>query len=513
MTIGEIDLDCESLTRWLQSEGTGEFQRDVEKRIVQFLFDPRSSEAWFLQTIEMLAWIGTRPDDRVFLEREIVDLSRLDGAEFILCGSKLEKLWDKTCKAAKFLADHKTEILVGVAICATGFGIAAATGYALSVVAGGVVVAGAGAIFENNEKANPNVPYIPVPSSKEEIALAAQSPFPPLPKLELPASANELFVAAGGIWVNGKLFSTSDLHQQSYFVEELAQWAAVNQESLQPSLTNRSVTAFSDIPTSTKEVRLDSQPFSAYQESTHDLIECRVSQPRTSQIFKIDGKQESHFHIGWINGIDNTFQESIESGGYIQKLAGGHAVVGVYNCTHGRILDFLEAVFLNHQGYSPNTSKLLQNEWRKFHEANINRPNARLLQICHSLGAIDVKNALTEASLEIRNRVIVVAIAPAAVVPDRLCFRSYNYASENDFVYKFEPPPPRSIQSLTIDEVILPTFGEPIDDRHELIILKPHSEAEGIDHAFQSPTYQSVLYDILADYKQREGEYLQKNGM
>lgn len=84
MTIGEIDLDCESLTRWLQNKETGEFQRDIEEKIMQFLFNNRTSDAWFLKTIEMLAWIGTHPNQRALLEREIVDLNCSDSMEAIL---------------------------------------------------------------------------------------------------------------------------------------------------------------------------------------------------------------------------------------------------------------------------------------------------------------------------------------------------------------------------------------------------------------------------------------------
>src|SRR5690606_7981237 len=145
---------------------------------------------------------------------------------------------------------------------------------------------------------------------------------------------------------------------------------------------------------------------------------------------------------------------------------------------------------------SPIVSGLLQSEWEAFHEANTHLPDAKLLQFCHSQGAIDVRNALENSPQEIRDRIIVVAIAPGAIVPDALCFRSYNYASEKDIVYKLEPRG-IDIQSVTIDDVITATLGEPMDYREELIILKPHAGAKGIDHEFQSPTYESVLKRAL----------------
>jgi hypothetical protein len=311
-----------------------------------------------------------------------------------------------------------------------------------------------------------------------------------LPPLELPSSNSEILVTAEGIWANGQFFSSQALMQNSLFARE---W----------SLSEKS---------SSREL-MDPLPSREEKRAVHgDYRANRIEepQPSRSKTFVIEGRQHNRCYIGWINGINNTLKESKESACYIQTVSGGHAISGIYNCTHGFLVDILEAGFFNHQGYSPNTARLLQNEWRAFHEANQDRPNAKLVQVCHSQGAIDVKNALIASSPEVQNRVIVVAIAPAAVVPQRLCFQSYNYASEKDFIYKLEPDPVRPIISLTLDDVILPTFGDAIDDRGELILLTPHPEAEGIDHAVQSPTYHGVLKNHLEIYEQHKGEYLPK---
>ena len=408
----------------------------------------------------------------------------------------------KTCEAVQeFWEDHKVEILVGAAICATGIGIAAVTGYTCSAVVGGVVVAGAGSIFSDEETPKQQ---IPAPSSKEEIALAQQSITNSLPKLELPSSITELLVTADGIWISGQFFSTQLLIQQPHFTEELNEWIAAHASDVPNQLPPTYLGNIASPSTEAPQNVVLPTP----QETLPSMPMMNEPQPRRSQSFRIEGLQKQKCCIAWINGINNTLQESKESASYIHSLAGGLTVSGIYNCTHGPIVDVLEAAFLNHQGYSPNTAELLQNEWIKFHEENKDHPNAKLLQVCHSQGAIDVKNALTGSPIEIKNRVIVVAIAPAAVVPRHLCFHSYNYASENDFIYKLEPPPPPPVVALSIDSVIIPTFGDPMDYRGELILLQPHPEAEGIDHPFKSPTYQPVLFDIIEDYKGRQGQYL-----
>jgi hypothetical protein len=474
MTV-EIDVSNGlSLEEWLKNDEVGELQSDLEKRIIEFLFNNDLSEFEFQQRIEQLAWIGSTPNDRPALEREIVQLNISSDGEILPCG--LKKLWKCTCKVAHFIADHKFEILVGAAICATGIGIAAVTGYTVTATVAGVAVAGAGSVFARENKPNPRIPQGPLPSSKEEIALL-QQPLSSLPKLNLPSSVNELLVTADGIWANGQFYPNNDLMQHSIIAQL-------------PDLKIFPPTHAAEVPQSVHSGRTDE------------------AQPPISQPFSIPGKQNPRCHIGWINGINNTFAESKESGKYLQGLTNGLTIAGIYNCSHTPVVDVLEAALLNYSGYSPLTAALLQKDWKSFHEANADRPNARLLQICHSQGAIHVKNALEGVAQEIRDRVIVIAIAPAAIVPRRLCFKSFNYASEKDIVYKFEPSAPRPIESITLDDVMIPTFGKAMDHRDELIILQPHSGAKGIDHEFQSPTFLGRLEKRLEDYNQRGGEYL-----
>ena len=70
----------------------------------------------------------------------------------------------------------------------------------------------------------------------------------------------------------------------------------------------------------------------------------------------------------------------------------------------------------------------------RFHEEHRDDLDAKYLQLCHSQGAIHVKNALLESAKEIQNRVIVVAISPACDYFKSLCFDSFNYASNRDVI-------------------------------------------------------------------------------
>src|SRR5690606_32872089 len=101
--------------------------------------------------------------------------------------------------------------------------------------------------------------------------------------------------------------------------------------------------------------------------------------------------------------------------------------------TDGFFYDFFGAMF--GAGVDESSKEVLQlkEAWVQFDEANKDNPGAKYLQICHSQGGAYVKKALEDSHQEIRDRVIVVNIAIATIIPDDLCYHSYNYASENDY--------------------------------------------------------------------------------
>jgi len=228
-----------------------------------------------------------------------------------------------------------------------------------------------------------------------------------------------------------------------------------------------------------------------------NIIQLYPPEPKTSDNFVTPGPKYPHCVIAGINGIRTSFIQAISHAEYLGSFA-NQSVNWTYNKTHGTIIDAVEAIFLNYTGYSPNTSNALLNQWTQFHEANKGFPRAKLLQFCHSQGAIDVRNTLANALHEIRERVIVVAIAPAAVVPDELCFKSFNYASKNDPIHFVELA---LAGGFDTNEFGISKAHEMILENHnELILLDPHSDASDIDHDFQSPTFKPIIEKHINDY-------------
>jgi len=187
--------------------------------------------------------------------------------------------------------------------------------------------------------------------------------------------------------------------------------------------------------------------------------------------------------IGFINGINNCEEEAREHAQRLSRYAKGAKIFGVYNATHTILVDILECI-LGHCRISTPPVRMLKNHWNHFISSQ--GPDAKFLQICHSGGTIYVFNALASSPKEIRERIIVLAISPGAVIPKKLCFEAYNYASKRDVIPH-------------LDAIGKIRYGD------QLILLDPHPEAEHFDHAFDSPTFQDIILCHLTNYLKEIG--------
>mgnify|MGYP003353666719 CR=1 FL=1 len=98
---------------------------------------------------------------------------------------------------------------------------------------------------------------------------------------------------------------------------------------------------------------------------------------------------------------------------------------------------------------------------------------------------------------------IVVAIAPGAIISKKMCYKSYNYASKKDVV----PLGEVFFAGLNEPEIRKELVKEVVEHRQELIVLDPHPTASGIDHDFQSPTFYEIIDTRLNEYLLKGGSY------
>jgi len=180
----------------------------------------------------------------------------------------------------------------------------------------------------------------------------------------------------------------------------------------------------------------------------------------------------------------------MESAQQLSLYAGGAKIQGIYNATNwdssesvSMCIDILECG-LGHIGIHTPPVQLLKHQWNRFIATH--GPNEKFFQTCHSGGALHVYNALLTVPESVRQRIIVLAIAPAAIIPKRLCFQSYNYMSKRDIVTR-------------LDVIGKLKYGG------ELQILEPHPNANFWDHEFLSPTFESSIQRHITNYIKNYG--------
>jgi RHS repeat-associated protein len=179
--------------------------------------------------------------------------------------------------------------------------------------------------------------------------------------------------------------------------------------------------------------------------------------------------------IGFINGMCNKKKDALQNARMLSDLSGGYNIKLTHNASHGFLGDLVESAY-NKAGGSTTPSKLLVAQWKTFFYFN---KELKYLQICHSQGAIHVRNALKMLTSSERDRIKVVAIGPGAYVSRDLCPDSSHYVSNRD------PIPILDYKNMMTANITP---------------LKPHPDAHFIDHNFDSPTFTHSLKYHISSY-------------
>lgn len=199
-----------------------------------------------------------------------------------------------------------------------------------------------------------------------------------------------------------------------------------------------------------------------------------------SSIYHLGRKELPGKQIGYINGMKCSFEHARLDAEKISNHVGqGYNIHGVHSATHGLPLDYAEAL-LGQSGISTKPVALLHQVWHRFFQDN---PDSQYLQICHSKGAIHVKNALETFDDALRKRIIVVAIAPAAFIPKGLCSKSHHCLIKKDPVPFF---------ALNSDRIFNP------DD--EICILPEHADGSH-PHDLHGISYTQKMFEIINQYR------------
>ncbi len=379
------------------------------------------------------------------------------------CSKKVSKKVKKGAeKVAHFVKEHKTEILIGLAV------VAAITGV---YVVSGALVAGAGAT------------QIPEGSGRRRED-----------EDEPPSSVPELKTIS-----RSNLTAHAQVHTPSHHPAPTAPIIAppVNSSSTNP-IKNAIMGVVGGIQRGVETL------FSYF--SSKKTPTPTVAEPRKSCVIKTEGVKKPGVQIGFINGMNTSLSESEDHMEHLKQFAGNLRIEGVYNHSNTAPVDIGEIILLNYGGVAPNTGKLLVENWTRFHEENVHNPEAKYLQFTHSMGNILAKDALQMAPKEIRDRVIVVAIAPAVIIPEGLCHDSFHYASKKDIVHYGENAHTLWMAAFNEEEEQRMMYDQLRDNKERLMILEPRENAEGLDHDFESPTFHELLRKHVKVYLENSDE-------
>lgn len=185
--------------------------------------------------------------------------------------------------------------------------------------------------------------------------------------------------------------------------------------------------------------------------------------------------------IGITFGIKTTEERSKACLEFLLEIAGIERVEATLPPTKDLFSDITRA---NHsfQLIATETAYLVLERWRNFFENN--SEDARYLEIPYSRGAIDVELALIMAPQEIRERIFVLAIAPAKFISSSFCGSAVNYVTTCDIVPK--------LQKLGFSRARSPAPA--------VINLDKGSPIFGGTHSFDHPIYRESLLKQISSF-------------
>ncbi len=185
--------------------------------------------------------------------------------------------------------------------------------------------------------------------------------------------------------------------------------------------------------------------------------------------------------IYYINGIDNTFDDFQGSLLHLAEIS-NYNIEGIFCPTLGVGLDSNCYLRSLRGGFAYEGTRELQKNIRNFDAKS--SPNATMMVIPHSRGAVYTRNGLIDSPEHLRDRVDVRAFAPGGYIDSSLCKSVVHYVSPNDIVPKLD----RSGRERCKDTIIT---------------LNRHADASWMDHTFTSPTYVESLEAEIKDYLRR----------
>lgn len=179
----------------------------------------------------------------------------------------------------------------------------------------------------------------------------------------------------------------------------------------------------------------------------------------------------------YVNGMDTQFDCAVGNANYLSRLAGGCNVHGVWNATHGHNCDLTECSLNLYRYLATPPVRKIHEAWDEFFAGS--DPDQLMYVVCHSQGAIHVRNALLDYDDERRKRIIVLAVAPGAYIDPSICGHVTHLVSHPD------PVPHMDYE------------GRVRCARHIIHVERHPSACRWNDHSFRSRSYEREIINWM----------------
>lgn len=210
----------------------------------------------------------------------------------------------------------------------------------------------------------------------------------------------------------------------------------------------------------------------------------------------IEGKHIKFGAVYFVPGINNNQHDILSNAEHLQKIGKEQFPVQALGViSQGADID---AISINHLNKDPMHMDIYTTKM----QYDINNlsdkvgPDGKILIFAMSGGASITYNALYSLPESVLQKLIVVTVTPAKIIPKSLVKESFNYIGKWDFITKISDP--KGYKKSLVD----PDFAH-------------NKECERVpgaplwDHNFQSPSYKEHIEDHIIDFKEKYYVYPQ----
>ena len=198
---------------------------------------------------------------------------------------------------------------------------------------------------------------------------------------------------------------------------------------------------------------------------------------RANTLTTVEGNKSGLYSLDFVHGIDNTYEEALQSAQLLSKLF-DHEATFTYKQTYGKFIDSMLVAIGNASGAKDCTQEETFARWDQKIDSG-----EYVIEIPHSKGSTSLNNNLKAYDKDKRKYIIAICVGPSTYISDELCGMVIHLDAKNDLIGKLDQiGRARAIKQGTIIEVE-PVNGENVKDVH----------------SFKSETYQKALEDVIPD--------------